>query len=229
MFQAPIALIIIIITIFIYLGMVLLYRRFPIPFLLPVLTSTIFIIILLKSFDFSYEFYMTGGQWLHFLLGPAVVSLAYPLFQQRKTIFKHTVPILAGVLMGLITGIFSLLLIAEMISIPKDILLSMIPKSITTPVAMQVANEIGGNPTLTVAFVMITGISGAIMAPILLKWFHVGSSLGKGIALGSSSHAIGTSKAFEYGEFTFSISSVSMTLSAIIGPIFGFLISEFLL
>ena len=229
MFQTPIALIIIILTIFIYLGMVTLYRRFPIPFLLPVLTSTIFIIILLKSFDFSYEFYMTGGQWLHFLLGPAVVALAYPLFQQRKTILKHTVPILAGVIMGLITGIFTLLLLAKIISIPKDILLSMIPKSITTPVAMQVANEIGGNPTLTVAFVMIAGISGAIIGPILLKWFHVRSSLGTGIALGSSSHAIGTSKAFEYGEFTFSISSVSMTLSAIIGPIFGFLISELLL
>jgi len=228
-FQTPIALIIIILTIFIYLGMVTLYRRFPIPFLLPVLTSTIFIIILLKSFDFSYEFYMTGGQWLHFLLGPAVVALAYPLFQQRKTILKHTVPILAGVIMGLITGIFTLLLLAKIISIPKDILLSMIPKSITTPVAMQVANEIGGNPTLTVAFVMIAGISGAIIGPILLKWFHVRSSLGTGIALGSSSHAIGTSKAFEYGEFTFSISSVSMTLSAIIGPIFGFLISELLL
>ncbi|WP_077213476.1 LrgB family protein [Bacillus dakarensis] len=229
MLQTPIALIIIVITVIIYLGMVTLYRKFPIPFLLPVLTSTIFIIAILKSFDLSYDFYMTGGHWLHSLLGPAVVSLAYPLFHQRKTIIKHALPILAGVLTGLISGMFTLFLLAEIMSIPRDILLSMIPKSITTPVAMQVANDIGGNPTLTVAFVMIAGISGAIMAPSLLKWFRIRSSLGTGIALGSSSHAIGTSKAFEYGEFTFSISSVSMTLSAIIGPIFGFLISKLLL
>lgn len=229
MHQSLITVIIILATIIVYLGMLLLYRRFSLPILLPVLTSTILIIIFLISFDFSYEAYMTGGQWFNHLLGPAVVAFAYPLYQQRKVILKHILPILGGVVIGLLTGILTVLLFSKLLVIPKQMLLSMIPKSLTTPVAIEVSGEIGGSPSLTAAFVMIAGITGAILGPLVLKWFHVRSTLGAGVALGSASHAIGTSKAFEYGQLTGSLSSLSMTLTAVIGPIVGFLVAKLFL
>lgn len=229
MHQTLITLVIILATVIVYIGMLLLYRRFSLPVLLPVLTSTILIIIFLYSFDFSYEDYMAGGQWFNHLLGPAVVAFAYPLYQQRKVIMEHILPILSGVMVGLFTGILSVLLFAKLLTIPKQMLLSMIPKSLTTPVAIEVSSEVGGSPSLTAAFVMIAGITGAVLGPIILKWFKVRSSLGAGVALGSASHAIGTSKAFEYGQLTGSLSSLSMTLSAIIGPIVGFLVAKLFL
>lgn len=213
-------------TVGIYLLMITLYRHFTIPFLLPVLTTTVVIVILLKSFGISYDDYMIGGQWLDFLLGPAVVAFAYPLYHQRKLLLQYALPIFSGVMIGLATGIVTVILFAGLLSIPKDLLLSLIPKSLTTPVAMQMSSEIGGTPSLTVAFVMIAGFTGAILGPMILKWFHIRSLLGTGIALGSASHAIGTSKAYEYGELAVSMSSVAMTLSAIFGPIFGILITK---
>ena len=216
---------IVIVTVLVYLGMTRIYRHFPIPFLLPVLTTTIVMIICIKLSNLSFDAYMLGGRWLNELLGPAVVAFAYPLYQQRKMIVKYAIPILTGVFIGLLTGMVTIFLFAKWLVLPKEMILSLIPKSITTPVAMQMSSVIGGTPSLTVAFVMIAGISGAILGPIVLKWFRIDSLLGTGIGLGSASHAIGTSKAYEYGEFTVSMSSVSMTISAIVGPIVGFFIS----
>ncbi|XWU18588.1 LrgB family protein [Bacillus subtilis] len=171
--QACIAIIIILLTVAAYLAMVKLYKRFPLPFLIPVLTTTILIVAALMMFHVSYEGYMIGGKWINSLLGPAVVALAYPLYKQWHIIVKHCVPILGGV------------------------------------------------PSMTVVFVMIAGFSGVILGPLFLKWLRIRSSLGQGIALGSASHALGTSKALEYGELAVSMSSVSMTLCAVLGSFFG--------
>lgn len=122
--------------------------------------------------------------------------------------------------MGMISG----LIFAEAFGIDHDLLLSILPKSITTPVAIQIAAGLGGVPSMTVVFVMIAGFSGVILGPLFLKWLRIRSSLGQGIALGSASHALGTSKALEYGELAVSMSSVSMTLCAVLGSFFGPLI-----
>lgn len=119
--------------------------------------------------------------------------------------------------MGMISG----LIFAEAFGIDHDLLLSILPKSITTPVAIQIAAGLGGVPSMTVVFVMIAGFSGVILGPLVLKWLRIRSSLGQGIALGSASHALGTSKALEYGELAVSMSSVSMTLCAVLGSFFG--------
>ncbi len=119
--------------------------------------------------------------------------------------------------MGMISG----LIFAEAFGIDHDLLLSILPKSITTPVAIQIAAGLGGVPSMTVVFVMIAGFSGVILGPLFLKWLRIRSSLGQGIALGSASHALGTSKALEYGELAVSMSSVSMTLCAVLGSFFG--------
>jgi predicted murein hydrolase (TIGR00659 family) len=197
------------------------YVRFSYPILIPVLTTTIFVILLLLTFHVSYDEYMIGGKWINSLLGPAVVALAYPLYKQREMLVKYSVPIIGGVFVGLFAGMISGLVFAEVFGIDRSLILSIIPKSITTPVAIQIATGLGGVPSMTVVFVMIAGFSGVILGPLLLKWIRIKSSLGKGIALGSASHALGTSKAFEYGELTVSMSSVSMTISAVLGSVFG--------
>ena len=216
-----IALFIIIATVALYLVMAKVYVRFSYPILIPVLTTTVFVILLLLAFHISYDEYMIGGKWINSLLGPAVVALAYPLYKQREMLVKYSIPIIGGVFVGLFAGMISGLVFAEIFGIDRSLILSIVPKSITTPVAIQIATGLGGVPSMTVVFVMIAGFSGVILGPLLLKWIRIKSSLGKGIALGSASHALGTSKAFEYGELTVSMSSVSMTLSAVLGSVFG--------
>ncbi|KWU53928.1 LrgB family protein [Priestia sp. YIM B13446] len=216
-----IALFIIIATVALYLVMAKIYVRFSYPILIPVLTTTVFVILLLLAFHISYDEYMIGGKWINSLLGPAVVALAYPLYKQREMLVKYSIPIIGGVFVGLFAGMISGLVFAEVFGIDRSLILSIVPKSITTPVAIQIATGLGGVPSMTVVFVMIAGFSGVILGPLLLKWIRIKSSLGKGIALGSASHALGTSKAFEYGELTVSMSSVSMTLSAVLGSVFG--------
>lgn len=216
-----IAVFIIVATVALYLVMAKVYVRFSYPILIPVLTTTVFVILLLLAFHISYDEYMIGGKWINSLLGPAVVALAYPLYKQREMLVKYSVPIIGGVFVGLFAGMISGLVFAEVFGVDRSLILSIIPKSITTPVAIQIATGLGGVPSMTVVFVMIAGFSGVILGPLLLKWIRIKSSLGKGIALGSASHALGTSKAFEYGELTVSMSSVSMTLSAVLGSVFG--------
>lgn len=219
--QSLLAIIIIIGTVFVYLAMAKLYIRFPNPIFIPVLTATVLIILLLLLFHIKYSDYMVGGKWIDSLLGPAVVALAYPLYKNRHILISYIYPIIVGVFIGLFSGMISGILFAKVFGINRDLILSIIPKSITTPVAIQIASDLGVDPSMTIVFVMIAGFSGVILGPLFLKWSRINSSIGKGIAFGSASHALGTSKAFEYGELTASISSVSMTLCAVLGSIFG--------
>ncbi|MFJ7974437.1 LrgB family protein [Peribacillus sp. JNUCC 23] len=219
--QTLFAIIVIVLTITAYVLMNRLYIRFSYPLLLPVLTTTIILIILLTLFHIPYSSYMIGGQWIQSLLGPAVVALAYPLYKQRHIVVSYWFPIISGVFVGLITGMISVLLFARVLGIDQTLILSMLPKSLTTPVALQVSEVLGGIPPMTTVFVMIAGFTGVILGPTFMKRLRINSSLGKGIAFGSASHALGTAKSAEYGEFTLSMSSVSMTLSAILGSIIG--------
>lgn len=219
--QFLVSIIIVVLTVGMYLVMNRLYLKYSFAFLLPLLTTTIAIIVLLSVFQLSYETYMIGGEWINQLLGPAVVALALPLYKQRKTLIGQLFPIVGGVLMGLVVGMISGVLLAEILGVSHDLILSIIPKSITTPVAIQVASAIGGIPSMTIVFVLLAGLTGAVLGPTIFKWFRITSPLGRGMAFGSASHAIGTSKAKEFDELTVSISSVSMTLSAILGSSFG--------
>jgi predicted murein hydrolase (TIGR00659 family) len=216
-----IGIVILVSTFSIYVVMTQVYRRFKWPVLIPGLTATVIIIAILLVFQISYETYMMGGQWINHLLGPAVVSLAIPLYRQRAVLVKNLIPVLGSVFIGSVAGILSGLIFANMLGISKSLIVSIVPKSITTPVAMQIATELGGIPSLAAVFVMIAGFTGAVFGVHMLKLFRIVSPLGRGIALGSASHAIGTSKAFEYGEQALSFSSLAMTLSAIFGSVLG--------
>ncbi|MGM1022249.1 MAG: LrgB family protein [Bacillota bacterium] len=221
MFDSLLAIIVIIFTIIVFVAMNCLYIRWRYAFLLPILTSTILIIVVLSCFHISYETYMVGGQWINRMLGPAVVALAYPLYKQRHVLLRHVVPVLTSVLIGLLTGMVSGIVLARLAGLGRELVLSVLPKSITTPVAIQIASGLGGIPAMTVVAVMIAGFSGVILGPRVLSWFRIDSPLGQGVALGSASHALGISKTAEYGELSMSMSSVSMTLSAVLGSVIG--------
>ncbi|MFD2759987.1 LrgB family protein [Lentibacillus juripiscarius] len=224
MSKALIGIVFVSLTVFIYRFMTRVYHRFNLPFLIPALTSTFAVVLLLLLVGVPYDTYMIGGQWIDALLGPAIVALAYPLYNQRYLLVKNLFPILGGVFVGSLTGISSGLLLAELLGFREELLFSLLPKSVTTPVAMQIADGLGGLPSLAVLFVMTAGFTGVVVGPSILRLFRVDDSLAKGMAFGSASHVIGTSKAVEYGDYTTSVSSVAMTLSAIACSIFGPLI-----
>ena len=208
-------------TIVAYLFFNSLYLKYRWTLLTPVLTTTVALIGMLLAFDIPYSRYMLGGQWIGALLGPAVVALAVPLYKQRELLARNLWPVAAGVTAGALVGMLSGALMAKGLRFSNEMVLTILPKSITTPVAMQMAEGLGGIPSLAAVFVMIAGFTGIIIGPRLLKLLGIHSSIGRGIGLGSSAHGLGTAKAFEYGIEDASMSSVAMTLSAVVGSFLG--------
>ncbi|ETP70234.1 hypothetical protein G159_02810 [Planococcus glaciei CHR43] len=197
------------------------YIKYRWTILNPVLTTTVALVIILLVFDVSYETYMLGGKWVGELLGPAVVALAVPLYKQWELLRKNLLPIVIGVTAGSIVGLLSGSLLTKLFGFSAEMVLTMLPKSITTPVAMQMAEAFGGIPSLAAVYVMVAGFTGILVGPWLLKTLRIDSSIGRGIGLGSSAHGLGTAKAFEYGPEEASMSSVAMTLSAVVGSFLG--------
>lgn len=198
-----------------------LHKKFPHPFTLPLLVGTIWLIAILMVFQIPYEMYMLGGKWIEYLLGPAVVALAYPLYKQWAMLKKYFFSIISGVVVGAIIGVISGIHLSKFLGIEDTLIYALIPKSVTTPVAMDIAQSLGGAPPLAAIFVMVAGIGGVVFAPYLFKWFKINHFLGKGIGTGSASHAIGTARALENSEQEGAASSVAMTLSAIVVSIIG--------
>lgn len=216
-----IAILFIALTIIVYFVMNTLYMKVRSPFLIPILTSTIVLISILLVFQVPYETYMIGGKWIDALLGPAIVSLAIPLYKQRALIKQYALSIFIGVGVGVIFGMASGVVFMQLAKFSHELVVTMLPKSITTPIAMQISGELQGYPSLTTAFVIIAGIVGAVSASYLYKFLGITTAVGKGIGYGVASHAIGTSKALEVSDEEGAVSSVAMTLSAIIGSIVG--------
>ena len=203
-------------TIFVYGLAKKLNQRYPSPFTLPILTSTIFFVLFLLVFDISYQTYLTGGRWIDYLLEPAVVALAYPLYKQWQALKANLAPLLIGVTIGSMVGVSSGLLFAKWFGFEEMVIYSLVPKSITTPVAMEVADSLSGSPALAAVFVMVAGIGGAVIGPALLDWTGVYLPVSRGIGMGNASHAIGTAKIMETSQEAGAASTVAMILSAII-------------
>ena len=211
-------------TIGLFFLMLALYKKWTYPVFLPILTCTIIISCVLIFFHIPYDTYMLGGEWIQKLLGPAVVSLAIPLYNQRTLIFKYKISIVVSVILAMIAGLISVVTLLLLFKASDPFILSAIPKSMTTPVAMEVSYVIGGVAPLTAVLVMIAGFAGAIFGPLLYKVFKIDTAISRGVAMGSVSHGVGISKLKEYDEKTLSIGSLAMGLSAVIGsficPIF---------
>ncbi|WP_027955995.1 LrgB family protein [Halobacillus kuroshimensis] len=210
------ALLMMVLTIAIYLATLFVYRRHRRLYTTPVIVSTALIVIILLVFHLPYETYMTGGKWIDRLLGPAVVALAYPLYQFRDILKKMFVPIMTGTVIGAVVGIVSGLLLSKWAGFSDLIIHSIVPKSVTTPVAMSISESTGGVMPLTAVFVMIAGIGGLLIHPFVLKVSGLTHRIGRGVGMGSASHAIGTSASMERDTLEGSISTVAMVLSAVI-------------
>ncbi len=204
------------ITFGIYLGAQLLYRRFRHVWLNPLVLTIAGIIILLRLLHIEYEAYMQGGNYINFLLKPAIVSLGVPLYEQLKEIRKQTFAIILSQLAGCIVGIGSVTGIAYLFNASRDVILSLVPRSVTSPVAIEISAAIGGIPSLTVGVVIAVGVLGAVAGPMFLKQIRVTDKEAVGLALGSASHGIGTSKASEMGKVQTAYSSLGMILTAVI-------------
>lgn len=192
-----------------------LYGKVRIVLFLPIVLASVILILLFTLVQIPYERYMEGAQWIHALLGPAVVSLAYPLYMQRKILMKLAMPILVGSFIGAVVGVVSTMLIAPFLQISDVLLYTVLPKSVTTPIAMDISSSLGGISSLAAVLVIIAGITGVVSSRFLFKLFRIDSEVGQGVAFGAASHAIGTSKALEVGELEGSISTIAMIVSAI--------------
>ncbi|MGL4358501.1 MAG: LrgB family protein [Cetobacterium sp.] len=192
------------------------FNKFKLPILNPILVALVIILSIMKIFDIPTSYYNKGGDILGFFIAPATVCLAIPLYKELESLKKHYKIILIGSLVGSITAIVSVLALGKLLHIQDVILLSFVPKSITTPIGIEVSKLLGGIPAITVFAIMVTGITGNIFAPFMLKLFKIENAIAKGLGIGISSHAVGTSKAIEMGEVEGAMSALSIVIAGII-------------
>ncbi|MFD2629772.1 LrgB family protein [Oceanobacillus kapialis] len=199
-----------------YILSVRLHAKWNVTITAPVIIATILIICVLLVFQIPYETYMIGGQWIDHLLGPAVVALAYPLYSQRETLRKLLIPLLVGTSLGAVVGISSGVLMAKWAKFDESLIYALSPKSVTTPVAMAVTETLGGIIPLAAVFVMFAGIGGVMVHNLVFRLFRLDHYLGRGVGMGSASHAIGSATLMENSQLEGSVSTVAMVISAIV-------------
>lgn len=185
------------------------------PLANPVLISVVFIVGLLLLTGTSYETYFEGAQFVHFLLGPATVSLAIPLYRQFEKVKQSAVAILVSVLLGSCTAVLSAVSIAWLLGAELVSVISLAPKSITAPVAMGVSEKLGGLPSLTAVLVILTGICGAMLGPVVLNLLKITDWSARGLAIGVASHGIGTARALQINETAGAFAGLAMGLNAL--------------
>nr|WP_241633733.1 LrgB family protein [Fusobacterium gastrosuis] len=204
------------------------FKKTQSPIFNPLLIGTLIVIAILKTFDISTDSYFKGASIINFFLGPATVALALPLYKQWNLFKKYFIPVMTGAIMGSFIGIISVILLGKLLDVDKTLLYSFMPKSITTPIGIEVSSILGGIPSLTVLGIILTGITGNVSAPFICKIFRIKHSVAKGIGIGVASHAVGTSKAMEMGEVEGSMSALSIVFAGILtliwAPILKFLV-----
>lgn len=186
------------------------------PLANPIIISTIFIIWFLNYLGISLESYEKGGRFVSFFLGPATVALSIPIYKRLDLLKKNLIPTIIGIFMGSLAGILSITIMAKLFSLDDIMMLSLIPKSTTSAIAMDISEQIKGNPSITIAFVIATGTLGNILGPSILNVFKIKSKRAKGVALGTASHIVGTAKAMELGAVEGAMSSLAIGIAGII-------------
>lgn len=192
----------------------------PLKKLPPIILSSIVIILLLKAFNISFEEYNSGAKYITFLLGPATIALAYPLIKNKEILLQNKRAIYFGFIFATFVAIISAAFLGKIFHTKFSVLLSMLPKSVTTPIAVEISRTIGGIPELTACAVIFTGILGAIFGRRILKLFGIKNDIAIGLSVGASSHVMGTSSLIERKEFKqVAISTVALTIVAILTAI----------
>jgi predicted murein hydrolase (TIGR00659 family) len=192
------------------------------PLLIAVLLVSGFLLI----FDIDYETYDNGAKYITYFLTPSTVCLAVPLYRQLKILKKNLVAVATSIAAGSVSGVLVIFGLCRMLKIESELYYSMLPKSITTAIAIGVSEEIGGIPTVTVGAVVLTGLFGAIFATTICKIFKIQEPVAVGLAYGTSAHAIGTSKAMEVGEIEGAMSSLAIVVAGIIVVVLAPIMAE---
>lgn len=198
-----------------YLAGMYLKRKLKLAIFNPLLVSIVLVIALLSLLKVDYESYNTSAKYLSYLLTPATVCLAVPLYQQLPLLKKHAKAILAGILTGVITSLGSVYLLSLLFQFSHEQYVTLLPKSITTAIGMGLSAEMGGIVTITTASIIITGVFGNIVAEPVCRLLRITEPVAKGIAIGSASHAVGTARAMEMGEVEGAMSSLAIAVAGL--------------
>ena len=199
-----------------FIGAQYLQRRTGIKLLNPILVSITVLIIFLKGIGIDYDTYKAGGDYIELWLKPAVVALGVPLYRQLSSIRKQLLPLLISEIAGCIAGIVSVVAVAKVLGASHEIIMSLAPKAVTTPIAMEISGAVGGMPALTAAVVVCTGIFGGMAGFKIVKLTHVTSPIAQGLSIGTAAHAVGTSAAMEHGERYGAFSSLGLTINGLL-------------
>lgn len=191
-------------------------KKTRLPIFNPLFISIVLVIAFLNIFNINITDYDKGGQFISFFLSPATVILAVPLYKKIELLKSHAVPIISGITVGSIVSIITIISLCKLFGLPKTINVSLIPKSITVPIGIEVSKQLGGITSITVAVIILTGIIGAIIGPYVCKFFKIKDKVAIGVAIGTASHAVGTTKAIEMGEIEGAMSSLSIGIAGII-------------
>lgn len=191
-------------------------KKFKTGIFNPLLISIVITIVFLLTCNIDYDTYNDGAKYLSWLLTPATVCLAIPLYQQIELLKKNHKAVLVGILSGVLTSLTTIMILAFILKLSHKEYVTMLPKSITTAIGIGVSEELGGYVTITVAVIILTGVLGNILAEGICKLFKINHPIAKGIAIGTASHAIGTVKAMELGEIEGAMSSLSIAVSGIL-------------
>lgn len=194
----------------------LLQKKTGLLILNPILIAIAMLICFLKLSDISYEKYSKAGSLIEFWLKPAVVALGVPLYLQLRMIKKQLMPIIVSQLAGCLVGLVSVAFIAKFMGGSPEVIMSLAPKSVTTPIAMEVSSAVGGIPSLTAAVVIVVGLFGAICGFKVLQVGRVGSPIAQGLSMGTASHAVGTSRAMEVSGKYGAYAGLGLTLNGIL-------------
>ena len=203
-------------------------KKTGLSFMNPLLISIILVILFLSLTGVSYQTYAAGAESISFLLTPATICLAVPLYQQLNLLKKNWKAVVAGIVSGVVSSLVCILLLALIFKFDHQTYVTFLPKSITTAIGMGVADELGGYVSLAVVVIVITGVIGNVIADTVLKLFKIEEPIAKGIAIGSSSHAVGTAKAMEIGQIEGAMSSLSIVVCGLLTVIGASIFSHFL-
>ena len=199
-----------------YLFACWLKQKTKLAFLNPILVSVIVIIAFLLGVGIDYDTYNKGASYLSWLLTPATVCLAIPLYEQWSLLKKNYKAVVVGIASGVLTSLTTVLVLSKIMNLSHAEYVTLLPKSITTAIGMGVSEELGGYVTITVAVIVVTGVLGNIFGELICKIFRIKEPIAKGLALGSAAHAIGTAKAMEMGEIEGAMSSLSIAVAGIL-------------
>lgn len=196
-------------------------KKFKLAVLNPLMISIIFVVGVVLLFKLDYPSYKKQAEILNYLLTPATIDLAIPLYQQLSLLRKNLLAVICGIISGVFASMSSVLAMSVLFSLSHEDFVTLLPKSITTAIGMGVSEELGGIQTITVAVIIVTGVLGNVIGEGVCKLFRITEPISRGLALGTAAHAIGTAKALEMGEIEGAMSSLSIAVSGLLTVVFA--------